>query len=395
MLLAEDGNPYDPNAVSVWIDGLMVGYLPRDQARTLRPGLLAAQERKGKPIALEGVVAGGGMRDDGPGRLGVFLRYDPEDFGISAPPGAKYADAWPRLDRAPADFGTWPAPASRPAPPGQRGIDGAMRTGLAEAWLTDVEDDSYDLSWYNDLPEADRPAITKLRRLLATDRSPIDRHFQFAELEARLYRSRDLYESALAEYDEACIQHDAEMEGICRAFMAKWGKIPLLETYRQMAIRQAKNKDWAACRWWAERGLTLYGHGAAREEAVEDLTKRRNRAIAKLETSAAPMRRVSPGHTPQVTASAAPPLPTPSQIPPNSVVEVLVSNAAHPSNECDPAGASRCSARNAVPQQTRKTSGSGGTRRAGRPARARKESNPADPRLGGGGMRRAGIPECL
>jgi hypothetical protein len=24
MLLAEDGNPHDPNAVSVWIDGLMV-----------------------------------------------------------------------------------------------------------------------------------------------------------------------------------------------------------------------------------------------------------------------------------------------------------------------------------------------------------------------------------
>ena len=33
MLLAEDGNPHDPNAVSVWIDGLMVGYVPRDQAR--------------------------------------------------------------------------------------------------------------------------------------------------------------------------------------------------------------------------------------------------------------------------------------------------------------------------------------------------------------------------
>jgi hypothetical protein len=77
MLLAEDGNPHDPNAVSVWIDGLRVGYLPRDQARTLRPGLLAVQEREGKPIALEGVIVGGGLRDDGPGRLGVFLRYDP------------------------------------------------------------------------------------------------------------------------------------------------------------------------------------------------------------------------------------------------------------------------------------------------------------------------------
>jgi len=57
-----------------WVDGLMVGYLPRDEAVRLRPGLLALQERKGKPIALEGVIVGGGLRDDGPGRLGVFLR---------------------------------------------------------------------------------------------------------------------------------------------------------------------------------------------------------------------------------------------------------------------------------------------------------------------------------
>jgi hypothetical protein len=42
LLLAEDGNPYDSNAVSVLISGLMVGHLPRDQARIFRPGLVAA-----------------------------------------------------------------------------------------------------------------------------------------------------------------------------------------------------------------------------------------------------------------------------------------------------------------------------------------------------------------
>jgi hypothetical protein len=144
------------------------------------------------------------------------------------------------------------------------------------------------LSWFNDLPEADRPAIARLGELLAVDPDPIDRHFQFAELEVRLYRSRELYESALAEYDEACARHDAEMEGICAAFVAKWGKIPLLDTYRQMAIRQQKIKDWQACQWWAERGLALYGQRAAREEAVEDLIKRRSRAIAKLEAAVRP-----------------------------------------------------------------------------------------------------------
>ena len=155
-----------------------------------------------------------------------------------------------------------------------------MRTGFSEAWLTDVDDDSYDLSWYNELPEGDRAAITRLRTLLESDPDPIDRHFQFSELETRLYRSRDLFASALDEYDQACRAHDAEMDGICRAFMAKWGKIPVLETYKQMAIRQQKHKDWVQCIWWTERGIALYGDSPAREAAVEDLQKRRQRALA-------------------------------------------------------------------------------------------------------------------
>src|SRR5690348_8452759 len=69
---------------------------------------------------------------------------------------------------------------------------------------------------------------------------------------------------------------------------AKWEEVPLPDTYRQMAIRQQMRKDWRAFRWWAERGLALYGQRAAREEAVEDLTKRRNRAMAKLEAAATP-----------------------------------------------------------------------------------------------------------
>jgi hypothetical protein len=300
VLVPEPANPYDRNAIAVQVNGEVVGYLARATAQEYLPGLRRLMSARGGYIALQGVMVGGGYYDDGPGRLGVWLDHDAADFAVR------------------------PASASRPASPGQRGTEGAMRTGLAEAWLTDAEDDSYDLSWYNDLPEADRPAITRLRQLLAADRDPIDRHFQFAELEARLYRSRDLYESALTEYDEVCIQHDAEMEGICGAFMAKWGKIPLLETYRQMAIRQAKKKDWPACRWWAERGLALYGHSAAREEALEDLTKRRNRAIAKLETAAAPAQRVSPGDSLRVTAPAAPPRRTPSPVHPNTELEVLV-----------------------------------------------------------------------
>jgi predicted Zn-ribbon and HTH transcriptional regulator len=210
----------------------------------------------GGHVALHGVIVGGGYYDDGPGRLGVWLDHDPADFGVG-----------------------------RGSLPPHR-ASGTMRTGFAEAWLTDVEDDSYDLSWFDELPDADRPAIAMLRLLLETDPDPIDRHFQFAELESRLYRSRDLYTSALDEFDETCRRHDAEMETIRAAFMAKWSKVPLLETYRQMAIRLQKQKDWRGCVRWTERGLELYGNDAAREEAVEDLLKRRNRALAKLEAVA-------------------------------------------------------------------------------------------------------------
>lgn len=278
VVIPEPQNTHDQNAISIQIDGQLVGYLASDVAVRYGPGLKDLMTRLGGYVALEGVIVGGGYYDDGPGRLGVWLEHDPRDFGLE-----------PRGRSARGGPGTRPVADS-----------GSMRTGFSEAWLTDVEDDSYDLSWLDALPEGDRPAIAMIRDLLAIDQDPIDRHFQFAELEARLYRCRDLYETALEEFDVACQLHDAEMERICSAFESKWGKIPLLETYRQMAIRQQKQKDWQACLWWAERGLALYGSAAAREDAVEDLLKRRNRAIDKLESPPKP-----PARNPSAVAIAA------------------------------------------------------------------------------------------
>jgi hypothetical protein len=62
VLVAEPDNPYDANAVSVWVQGLKVGYLSRDDARRYRPGLLALEQQHGKPIALGGAIVGGGTR---------------------------------------------------------------------------------------------------------------------------------------------------------------------------------------------------------------------------------------------------------------------------------------------------------------------------------------------
>lgn len=253
VLIPEPGNPYDSNAISVRIEGRLIGYLSRQIAAQYIPGLHRLMSRTGCHVALHGVIVGGGYYDDGPGRLGVWLSHNPADFGIAVH-----------------------RPASATA-------NGSMRTGLSEAVRTDLEDESYDLAWLATLPTADRPAVAMLRTLLQQERSPIARHFQFAELEARLYHARDLYDGALDDFDEACRQHDAEMDAFRAAFIGKWGKVPLLETYRQMVIRQQKKQDWKACLWWAERGLMLYGRDAAREDAVEDLLKRRNRALAKLD----------------------------------------------------------------------------------------------------------------
>jgi hypothetical protein len=242
VLVPEPSNPYDENAISVQIEGHVVGHLARPVAQAYLPGLRKLMDSLGGYVALKGVIVGGGQRGNGTGFLGVWLEHDPHDFGLSVQRDGTLTEA-------------------------------TMRTGFSEAWLTDVADDSYDLSWFNELPEGDRPAIAKLRELLATDPDPIDRHFQFAELESRLYKSRDLYAEALDEYDDTCRRHDAEMEGICRAFLAKWEKIPLLDTYRQMAIRQQKKKDWTACAWWAQRGIALYGDNAARQDSVEDTSK--------------------------------------------------------------------------------------------------------------------------
>jgi hypothetical protein len=264
VLVAETDNPYDANAVSVWVQGLKVGYLSRDDARRYRPGLLALEKQYSKPIALAGAIVGGGMRADGPGRLGVFLDHDPADFGLRP--------------MAPS-----PSPTSR------------MWSGLSDALATDEADDAYDLSWMNDLPADDLRAIKMLRQLLERESDTIDRHFMHVHLEALLYRCRDVFASALDEYDQACRHHDAEMDGIRAAFVAKWGQVPVLETYKQMAIRQQKAKNFEQALWWAERGLAVYGADCARPEAVGDLQKRADAYRAKLSPQPRPSRaRVSP-----------------------------------------------------------------------------------------------------
>ncbi len=125
--------------------------------------------------------------------------------------------------------------------------------------------------------------IPKLRKLLEADPDPIDRHFMFTQLEEDLYSCRDLWPMALDEYDQVAEQHHTEMmQTIRTALFEKFGEVPLIDTYRQCAIRQHKAKDWESSLRWAERGLEVYGEDAARPEAVKDLKKRIERAKAKM-----------------------------------------------------------------------------------------------------------------
>jgi hypothetical protein len=246
ILVAEDDNPYDPNAISVWINGHLVGHLSREDAAGYRPGLLKLTERG--PVALAGTIVGGGY--GGHAILGVFLDHDPKDFGVNV-----------ELPRE-------------------------LRTGLSEALATDRLDPSYDLSWFRELPEDTRRAVTKLRQLLEHDPDAIDRHFMFCELEARLYRLRDVDANALVDYDEACRAHDAEMVAIRPALFEKFGKMPLLETYKQQAIRQQKAKNWTEGLRWSERGIALYGEDAFSQDWIDDLRRRAGLFQAKLDKPA-------------------------------------------------------------------------------------------------------------
>jgi hypothetical protein len=243
-LVPESNNAFDANAISIWITELQVGFLSRDDAARYRPGLLALCKRLGTPIALRGHVVGGGQRGDGIGFLGVFLDHDPTDFGLAAA----------SLSHAP--------------------TSGHVRTGRHESGAAVSDLDA--------LPLDDVGAIKQLRRLLKQEQDLVARHFTYAELEHRLYHCREVFASALDEFDEACQAHDHEMNEIRLALVVEFDGMPLLETYRQMCIRKQKAHLWEDVITWADRGVVLYGDDALTPEFVNDLRQRSANATERL-----------------------------------------------------------------------------------------------------------------
>jgi hypothetical protein len=258
VLVPEPDNQYDRNAISVLVEGRLVGYLSREDAEVYLCGLKRLMETCDTGhVALEGQIVGGGDRGGRTGSLGVFLDHNPVDFGIST----------------------------------HHMTGGTLRTGLSEAITSDLADDSYDLSWLTTLSGDDEEAVRQLRVRLKDERDPIDRHYMLCELESRLYRCRDARPSALDEFDTVCEQHHWEMTVLRPALVTKFGVVPVIELYRQAAIRCQKAKRWDAARDWAQRGLDVYGNQAARPEVVEDLHKRVAHAAAKIEAASRPKER--------------------------------------------------------------------------------------------------------
>lgn len=170
---------------------VIVGHLSRGDAVRYRPGLLKLMEAiEADPVGVDAWIVGRGGSDS-LGLLGVFLHHDPADFGVG-------------------------------------GVGGSVRTGKGEVTL----------SWYDGLTGDEARDIATLRRLLENERSPLDRHYMYAALEHCLYRCRDAFASALDDYDAVCEQHHDEMRAIRPALISEFGGLPLLETYRQQAIRR-------------------------------------------------------------------------------------------------------------------------------------------------------------
>jgi hypothetical protein len=248
ILLPEVDNQYDPNAISVWVSGLKVGHLSRADASMFRPGLLTLQRQVGSAIALPGVVVGGG---EGRPSYGVFLNCDPAAFGLgeSAPISVRSSGSQIKVE---------------------------IRTGLSNAVREDPEDDDYDLGWQTRVPQDRIKAISFLRRELVSESAPISRHFMHAQLEELLYEARNDFDSALDEYDAACEAHHSEMPALRLALIEQFGGVPLMELYKQAAIRHQKTHNWQAAMRWAEAGLHVYGTEALRQECVDDLARRAN-----------------------------------------------------------------------------------------------------------------------
>lgn len=257
----EPTNPVDRNALRVEVNGMHVGYLAREIAARVSPGL----DRAGcKHFVVPAVLRGGGAEAPSLG-LHVWL-----DKRVSAGPNIavsrQLADAFwvpwpPDIDR------------ERAEKPTARGDDiPGIMTGA-----------SHHGGRWSALDGVDKSDVVKrAREFLKTEGDMLERHFAFNVLEQNLYKLRDLSPALLDEFQTVCEQHHAEMTQIRPALIDFFGGVPFVPMYRQMAVLLAKRKDWAGALEWCNRGLATYSDGFLERQWPADLEQRAAKIRAKM-----------------------------------------------------------------------------------------------------------------
>ncbi len=260
LIAREPNNPVDRNALRVTVGGLHVGYVAREIAEQLSPGLDKAKVRD---FTVPGVVRGGSP--DSPS-LGIHLWLGRR---ITSGPEVTIEDDVARSERFRV---AWPpvtdSPIKAPARPGDD-VPGVYTGGSQHGgrW-SEIETSDSAL------------AIKRLREFLTIETDSLERHFAFNVLEENLYKVRDLAVALLDEYRAACEQHHSEIDVIRPALITQFGGLPFIPMYKQMPILLTKQREWLLAIEWCERGMQVYGQDCLERQWPEDIAKR----MAKLRT---------------------------------------------------------------------------------------------------------------
>jgi hypothetical protein len=73
LLIPDDANPHDSEAVAVYLDDELVGYLSREKARLFRADLAAAGALRATVVCKAKIVGGFETRDGGRAHFGLKL----------------------------------------------------------------------------------------------------------------------------------------------------------------------------------------------------------------------------------------------------------------------------------------------------------------------------------
>ncbi len=253
LIAREPNNPVDRSALRVTVDDLHVGYVAREIAEQLSPGLDKAKVRD---FTVPGVVRGGSPEAPS---LGIHLWLSRR---ITSGPEISIADDVARSERFRVAWRPVTDSSTKGNEPSGDDVPGVYTGGSQHGGRS------------SEIEVSDREvAIRRLREFLMTETDSLERHFAFNNLEESLYKVRDRAATLLSEYRDACEQHHSEIDVIRAALITKFGGLPFIPMYKQMPILLTKQQEWPLTIEWCERGIQVYGQDCLERQWPEDLAK--------------------------------------------------------------------------------------------------------------------------